>query len=130
MIINGKRPIEIILLKHLETNSAVMRFHEYQRKWDPIIDEILETGMEQMRQINMQWPPSSNGRSCCSFTKRKRIFYFLKSEESCSCKVKAQEKDLNLAKGIATKYNPLFTPVLSRPKKNLELLEELLKDCK
>ena len=42
MIINEKQPIEIILLKYFETNSTVMGFHEYQSKWDPFIDEILE----------------------------------------------------------------------------------------
>ena len=52
MIINEKRPIEIIL-KYFETNSIVMGFHEYQSKWDLIIEEILEAHqMKQIKQTN------------------------------------------------------------------------------
>ena len=131
MIISEKRPIEIIPLNYFETNSTVMEFHEYQSKWDPIIDEILEARIEQMKQTNMQWSSSNLfqvfGRLPKKKTRKfaKMIFYFLKFS---FCKVKATGKIFNLGYSKETIIPCLLQ--FSKPKNNIELLHKLRKDCK
>ena len=48
MIINEKQPIEIVFRDNLYCNGI----HEYQSKWDPFIDEILEARMEPANEID------------------------------------------------------------------------------
>ena len=112
-----------------------MGFHEYQSKWDPIIDEILEARMEptnetdkyavatyKKEEIVGHLPKEKTGKFA------KMIFYFLKSEKLCSCKVKVTGKRINLEDSKGMRIPCLLQ--FSGPKENIELLQKLLKDCK
>ena len=101
MIINEKKPIEIILIKCYETNSTVMGYHEYQKKWDADIGEVLEAKMEPTNEKDKyavavykkgdvvgSLPKGKTGKFA------KMIFHFLKSEMLC-CKVKVTGKRTN-----------------------------------
>ena len=134
MIINERQPIEIILLKYFETNSTVMGSHEYQSKWDPLIDEILEARMEPANEIDKyavavykdeeivgHLPKGRTGKFA------KMIFYFLKSETLCSCRVKVTGKRINLGDNKGMRIPCLLQ--FSGPNVNIDILEKLLKDC-
>ena len=60
MIINETQPIEVILIKYYETNSAVTGYHEYRKELDADIGEVLEAKMEPT--------PSAKRRNCWSFS--------------------------------------------------------------
>ena len=52
MIINETQLIDIILIKYHETNSVVMGYNEYKKKWDAVIGEVLEAHMESTKDIH------------------------------------------------------------------------------
>ena len=135
MIINETQPIEIILIKYYETNSTVMGYHEYQKKWDAVIGEVLEAKMEPTNDIDKyavavckkgdivgHLPKGKTGKFA------KMIFYFLKSEMLCTCKVKVTGKRTNFGDDKGLRIPGLLQ--FSGPKENIELLKKLLEECK
>ena len=135
MIINEKQPIEIILIKCYETNSTVMGYHEYQKKWDADIGEVLEAKTEPTNEKDKyavavckkgdvvgHLPKGKTGKFA------KMIFYFLKSEMLCACKVKVTGKRNNFGDDKGLRIPCLLQ--FFGPKENIELLKKLLEECK
>ena len=58
----------------------------------------------------------------------KIVFYFLKSEILCTCKVKVTGKRTNFGDDRELRITCLLQ--FSGPKENIELLKKLLKECK
>ena len=135
MIINKKQPIESILIKCDKTNSTVMGYHEYQKKWDADIGEVLVARMKPTNEKDKyavavckngdfvgHLPKGKTGKLA------KMIFYFLKLEMLCACKVKVAGKRTIFGDDKGLRIRCLLQ--FFGPKENIELLKKLLEECK
>ena len=79
-----------------------MGYHEYQKKWEAVIGEVLEAKMEPTNDIDKYTMAVCNEGDIVDHLPKgktgkfaKMMFCFLKSEMLCTCKVKVTGKRTN-----------------------------------
>ena len=112
-----------------------MGYHECQKKLKAIIGEVLEAKMEPTNDIDKYtMAVCDEGDIVGHLRKGKRgkfakiTFHFLKSEMLCTCKVKVSGKKTNFGDEKGLRIPCLLQ--FSEPKENIDLLKDLLEECK
>ena len=131
-IMLDQEEIPLLVTKDFETMSYVKGCHVYKTLWIPVIGECLlsETEPDNLKDKYAVYVKKENriaghlplGKSC-KFAKT--IFYFLKADESSSCKIAVTGKPVNLGDGdgMQVPCKLLFTGV----KKCIDILQKDLK---